>query len=424
MSLHRCGSSREHAPWALLDYGIRCVISTSFASIFASNCLKNGILPVVLSPEQHGVCMKACSGEGSSGSSATFSLDVARKCVTIKSRGGPDHVFGFELDDFQQQRLMNGWDEVALTLQKADAITQYEEKVMPEWMKIAAKDSPGGAAGGTTGGTANALRPTASTTSNNNVVTALPIPATTPDTTPSRIHLSPDRAAKTLPTHQTRPGAAEAQPPAPSAVTAPKSSVDYLPPALTARTFRWRTAKTTFKVESLSPGHHSIVFTTEPETESDEPDFRHFGLNASFGEDSTLGKRKMVLEFSNAGQHFRGLFDAVKKQVEWREEAKKVSWSSSAKTVALEVDGSPTAKSASFITVALEEDGSPTAKSASASSFGSFTKLSDTDTVLKYEKVGCCAMSLCMEFLVSTGLVVSGFVSDGRGVSCMHCLNR
>ncbi|MEQ8655849.1 MAG: 3-isopropylmalate dehydratase small subunit [Hyphomicrobiales bacterium] len=116
-----CGSSREHAPWALLDYGIRCVISTSFADIFYNNCFKNGILPIVVSPEQ----LDALMDDAQRGSNATLSVDLENQ--TIK---GPDGgTINFEIDAFRKHCLMNGLDDIGLTMEKAPQIDSFEGKL-------------------------------------------------------------------------------------------------------------------------------------------------------------------------------------------------------------------------------------------------------------------------------------------------------
>ncbi|MEQ9056327.1 MAG: 3-isopropylmalate dehydratase small subunit [Roseovarius confluentis] len=116
-----CGSSREHAPWALLDFGIRCVISTSFADIFYNNCFKNGILPVVLTPEQVDVLMK----DADKGANARITVDLDSQTVT----SADGEVFPFEVDSFKKHCLMNGLDDIGLTLENAAAsIDAYETK--------------------------------------------------------------------------------------------------------------------------------------------------------------------------------------------------------------------------------------------------------------------------------------------------------
>jgi 3-isopropylmalate/(R)-2-methylmalate dehydratase small subunit len=116
-----CGSSREHAPWALLDYGIRCVISTSFADIFYNNCFKNGILPVVVSPED----LEKLMDDASRGANATISIDLETKEI----RGPDGGVITFEVDEFKRHCLLNGLDDIGLTMAKAPAIDRYEERL-------------------------------------------------------------------------------------------------------------------------------------------------------------------------------------------------------------------------------------------------------------------------------------------------------
>ncbi|MTE00453.1 3-isopropylmalate dehydratase small subunit [Paracoccus sp. YIM 132242] len=116
-----CGSSREHAPWALLDFGIRCVISTSFADIFFNNCFKNGILPVVLPPEAVDVLME----DARKGANARMTVDLENQTVTTS-----DGVsFAFEVDPFRKHCLLNGLDDIGLTMEKAPAIQTYETRM-------------------------------------------------------------------------------------------------------------------------------------------------------------------------------------------------------------------------------------------------------------------------------------------------------
>lgn len=116
-----CGSSREHAPWALTDFGIRCVISTSFADIFFNNCAKNGILAITVSPED----LEKLFEDAERGSNATLSVDL--EAQTIK---GPDGgTLHFEIDSGRKESLLNGLDEIGLTLKRALAIDAYEEKL-------------------------------------------------------------------------------------------------------------------------------------------------------------------------------------------------------------------------------------------------------------------------------------------------------
>jgi 3-isopropylmalate/(R)-2-methylmalate dehydratase small subunit len=115
-----CGSSREHAPWALLDAGIRCVISTSFADIFYNNCFKNGILPIVLPKEQVEMLMD----DAGRGANAILTIDLENQEIT-----GPDGgTIEFEIDPFRKHCLMNGLDDIGLTLEKADKIGSFEAK--------------------------------------------------------------------------------------------------------------------------------------------------------------------------------------------------------------------------------------------------------------------------------------------------------
>ena len=116
-----CGSSREHAPWALLDFGIRCVISTSFADIFYNNCFKNGILPIVVTPEQ----LKLLMDDAERGSNATISVDLESQ--TIK---GPDGgTLHFDIDPSRKHVLLEGLDDIAATLKESAEISTYEQKV-------------------------------------------------------------------------------------------------------------------------------------------------------------------------------------------------------------------------------------------------------------------------------------------------------
>ena len=113
-----CGSSREHAPWALLDYGIRCVISTSFADIFYNNCFKNGILPIKVSPEE----LEKLMDDANRGANATMTVDLEAQEIH-----GPDGgTVRFDLDPFRKHCLLNGLDDIGLTMEKAKAIDSYE----------------------------------------------------------------------------------------------------------------------------------------------------------------------------------------------------------------------------------------------------------------------------------------------------------
>ncbi|MBS9478247.1 3-isopropylmalate dehydratase small subunit [Ancylobacter radicis] len=119
-----CGSSREHAPWALLDFGIRCVISTSFADIFYNNCFKNGILPIVVTPEQ----LAALFDDAERGANARVTVDLESQTIS-----GPDGgTISFEIDPFRKHCLLNGLDDIGLTQVKADKIATYESKLAEE----------------------------------------------------------------------------------------------------------------------------------------------------------------------------------------------------------------------------------------------------------------------------------------------------
>ncbi len=115
-----CGSSREHAPWALLDFGIRCVISTSFADIFYNNCFKNGILPVVVSPED----LDKLMDDADRGANATLTIDLEKQEI----RGPDGGVLTFDIDPHRKHCLLNGLDDIGLTMQKAPAIDAFEKK--------------------------------------------------------------------------------------------------------------------------------------------------------------------------------------------------------------------------------------------------------------------------------------------------------
>jgi len=115
-----CGSSREHAAWALLDFGIRCVIAPSFADIFHNNCFKNGILPITLPKEQVALLMD----DAQRGSNAILTVDLDKQEIT-----GPDGgTIHFEIDPFRRACLLNGVDDIGLTLEKEDAIERFENK--------------------------------------------------------------------------------------------------------------------------------------------------------------------------------------------------------------------------------------------------------------------------------------------------------
>ncbi|SLN30759.1 3-isopropylmalate dehydratase small subunit [Pseudooctadecabacter jejudonensis] len=116
-----CGSSREHAPWAIADFGIRCVISTSFADIFYNNCFKNGILPIVLPEDQRDVLMK----DAEKGANARIEVDLEAQTVTSSD----GETFTFDLDPFKKHCLMNGLDDIGLTMEKSAAIDAFEGQV-------------------------------------------------------------------------------------------------------------------------------------------------------------------------------------------------------------------------------------------------------------------------------------------------------
>ena len=116
-----CGSSREHAPWALLDFGIRCVISTSFADIFYNNCFKNGILPIVVSPED----LDKLMDDAERGANATLTVDLEAQEI----RGPDGGIVKFDIDAFKKHCLLNGLDDIGLTLAKSAEIDAYEAKL-------------------------------------------------------------------------------------------------------------------------------------------------------------------------------------------------------------------------------------------------------------------------------------------------------
>jgi len=115
-----CGSSREHAPWALLDFGIRCVVATDFADIFYNNCFKNGVLPVKVSPED----LSKLMDDAERGANATLTVDLEAQEI----RGPDGGVVRFEIDPFRKHRLLEGLDDIGLTLVEAPAIAAYEKK--------------------------------------------------------------------------------------------------------------------------------------------------------------------------------------------------------------------------------------------------------------------------------------------------------
>jgi 3-isopropylmalate/(R)-2-methylmalate dehydratase small subunit len=115
-----CGSSREHAPWALLDFGIRCVISTSFADIFYNNCFKNGILPITVSPED----LAKLFDDADRGANATLTIDLAKQEI----RGPDGGTIKFDVDPFRKHCLFNGLDDIGLTMEKKSKIENFEKK--------------------------------------------------------------------------------------------------------------------------------------------------------------------------------------------------------------------------------------------------------------------------------------------------------
>jgi 3-isopropylmalate/(R)-2-methylmalate dehydratase small subunit len=115
-----CGSSREHAPWALMDFGIRCVISTSFGDIFYNNCFKNGVLPIRVSPQD----LEKLFDDAERGANATLSIDLEKQEI----RGPDGGVVKFDIDPFRKHCMLNGLDDIGLTKQKTGKIASYEEK--------------------------------------------------------------------------------------------------------------------------------------------------------------------------------------------------------------------------------------------------------------------------------------------------------
>ena len=113
-----CGSSREHAPWALLDFGIHCVIAPSYADIFYNNCFKNGILPIILPQEDVDQLME----DASSGANAVIAIDLENQEIERPDGG----KIAFEIDPFRKQCLLNGWDDISLTLKNEQKISNFE----------------------------------------------------------------------------------------------------------------------------------------------------------------------------------------------------------------------------------------------------------------------------------------------------------
>ncbi|MCW9043987.1 MAG: 3-isopropylmalate dehydratase small subunit [Pseudopelagicola sp.] len=119
-----CGSSREHAPWAIADFGIKCVISTSFADIFFNNCFKNGILPIVLPQEQVDLLME----DAERGENARITVDLEAQEITTSD----GRVLPFEVDAFKKHCLLNGLDDIGLTMKNVSAIDAFEAKAQAE----------------------------------------------------------------------------------------------------------------------------------------------------------------------------------------------------------------------------------------------------------------------------------------------------
>jgi 3-isopropylmalate/(R)-2-methylmalate dehydratase small subunit len=115
-----CGSSREHAPWALKDFGIKCVISTSFADIFFNNCFKNGILPIILSDDDREVLME----DASIIENSQMTIDLDNQKIIRKEGDSID----FDVDEFKKYCLLNGLDDIGLTLKNSQKIAEFEKK--------------------------------------------------------------------------------------------------------------------------------------------------------------------------------------------------------------------------------------------------------------------------------------------------------
>ena len=120
-----CGSSREHAPWALLDFGIKCVISPSFADIFYNNCFKNGMLPIVLDQKQLEELIEYSEKK------EAIEINLPEQKIKLENK-----IIGFEIDTFKKKCLLNGLDDIALSLEKSDKITSYEKNIQKTkpWM--------------------------------------------------------------------------------------------------------------------------------------------------------------------------------------------------------------------------------------------------------------------------------------------------
>ena len=114
-----CGSSREHAPWALLDFGIRCIISTSFADIFYNNCFKNGILPITVSADE----LQALMADASDRENPVLTVDLHAQEIT-RPNGA---TVRFQIDEFRRECLLDGLDDIGLTMQKVEMIDVFEK---------------------------------------------------------------------------------------------------------------------------------------------------------------------------------------------------------------------------------------------------------------------------------------------------------
>ena len=119
-----CGSSREHAPWALKDFGVTCIISTSFADIFYNNCFQNGVLPIVVSPDD----LEKLMDDASRGANATLSVDLEAQEI----RGPDGGVVHFDIDAFKKHCMLNGLDGIGLTMEKRTEIGSFESRVEAE----------------------------------------------------------------------------------------------------------------------------------------------------------------------------------------------------------------------------------------------------------------------------------------------------
>ncbi|MBV0913696.1 3-isopropylmalate dehydratase small subunit [Anianabacter salinae] len=119
-----CGSSREHAPWAIKDFGIRCVIAPSFADIFFNNCFKNGILPIALPQETVDILMK----DAEKGANARMTVDLENQQITTSD----GQIFAFDVDPFRKHCLMEGLDDIGLTMERAPDIDAYEKRLAAE----------------------------------------------------------------------------------------------------------------------------------------------------------------------------------------------------------------------------------------------------------------------------------------------------